>query len=80
MNQAEMGLFLHLIHNPEPEMAICQNPQCNDIFTAEESDALFCPKCEEALPPLTKANIRYAIENNIAPDMILRHIMNGDTR
>lgn len=79
MTQAEIGMVLHLIHNPEPEMAICQNPDCCDMFTSE-NDELFCPNCEKSLDSLTKANIRYAIENGIAPDMVLRHIMNGEAR
>lgn len=80
MTQAEIGMFLHLIHNPEPEMAICRNPNCNDMFTAEEPDELFCPTCEAMLPGIEKANIRYAIDNGIMPEQVLAHIMNGEKR
>ena len=76
MTQSEMGLLMHLIYNPEPEMAICQNPTFCEVFMAD-GDELFCAECEENLSALEKWNIRYAIDNNIAPESVLRHIMNG---
>jgi predicted Zn-dependent protease len=77
MSQHEAGLVFHMIHEPEPELAICQNPKGMDVFTTDDDAELFCPACERELESVEKASIRYAIEHDMIPAHVLGHIMNG---
>ena len=55
----------------ENDLAICQNPQCQDCFVPEEDDdeALLCPRCAESLPAVEVSNIRYAIQHGLSPEV-----------
>jgi len=70
----------------EPNEAVCQNPQCHDVYESDDTipdddpDSVLCPDCRFELEPVEKWNIRYACENGLESGQILRAVMNGGAK